>query len=670
MDANTDKRAAGTRLFMVAALSLFVELALIRWMGANVIYLGYFSNFVLLACFLGLGVGFLLTDRRYNLIDWAPVILALLMGLTLASRLEVSLPDSGDVVYFGIDPMSETSKLPLPVILSVIFLGTVSLFAAFGQAIGRCFAPFDPIPAYTIDIVGSLTGIVAFTVLSLVSTPSHLWFGIAGIAFVALQFKESPRARRLAILGAVGMTMLAWASHRDPRAIEARWSPYQFLKVHEGTQNTFNISANRVPHQFMVPVELQEPMYLEPYRIAREAGVDPKSALVIGSGSGSDIAYALSVGLERVHAVEIDPVIAAIGREYNPDKPYSDPAVKLSVTDGRRVLQHDDETYDLVIFALPDSLALLSSQASVRLESFLFTKEALEHARSRLNPDGVLILYNFYRNPFVVERIARTLEEIWGYRPLLVSEPESNLTLIAIGDTLDVGSKPVVEDAGPIPTDDWPFLYLKDRSIPTIYIGLVLGIWLITLLLVVRVSPRKTWRAGQWPFFMMGAAFLLLETKSIVQFSLLFGATWLVNSLVFAGVLLAVLGANAIVYFLKPKRFWPWYLGLAISLAAGYFVPISELTALSSDALRYTSAIVLLFSPIFFANMIFSRTFSDTEEADHSFGWNILGMMFGGTIEYASMVTGYQNMAIVVALFYGLALFTTIRAIRSEDQSL
>ena len=37
--------------------------------------------------------------------------------------------------------------------------------------------------------------------------------------------------------------------------------------------------------------------------------------------------------------------------------------------------------------------------------------------------------------------------------------------------------------------------------------------------------------------FFMGAAFLLLETKSIVQFALLFGTTWLVNSLVFAGIL-------------------------------------------------------------------------------------------------------------------------------------
>ena len=55
------------RLVLLSFLMLFVELALIRWTGSNVIYLSYFSNFVLLGSFLGIGLGFLRGDRRPDL---------------------------------------------------------------------------------------------------------------------------------------------------------------------------------------------------------------------------------------------------------------------------------------------------------------------------------------------------------------------------------------------------------------------------------------------------------------------------------------------------------------------------------------------------------------------------------------------------------------------------
>jgi len=347
MEDSLSRRSTGFRLFATAALSLFVELALIRWMGANVIYLGYFSNFVLLACFLGLGIGFLLVDSKRDLFQWSPVILALMMGVTLASRIELALPDYSEVVFFSVDPMSETSQMLIPVVMTGIFVGSVTIFAGFGQEIGRLFAPFEPIPAYTIDIVGSLVGILLFTLMSLASLPAYIWFGLSGAAFIALQARQSGRALRIAVIGAVGITALGWASHRDTRAVDARWSPYQFLKVYEGAEGTHSISANRVPHQFMVPVELDMPMYKLPYEIAEEHAEIPESLLIIGAGSGTDVAHALAKGVDHVHAVEIDPAIAAIGEELNPDRPYSDPRVKLTTDDGRHVLQHGEGTYDI-----------------------------------------------------------------------------------------------------------------------------------------------------------------------------------------------------------------------------------------------------------------------------------------------------------------------------------
>jgi spermidine synthase len=666
MFANAPK-ASAIRLFGIAAMSLFVELALIRWMGANVLYLGYFANFVLLACFLGLGLGFLLTKRDFDLFEWSPAVLALLLGVTLASRTEIPMPDFSEVVYFHMDKVSDRSNVAVAFTLGAIFLGTVGLFASFGQAIGRRFGDFDPIPAYTLDIFGSLAGIVSFTLLSFMGAPSYVWFGIAGAGYIAIQWSKGDRARRLAVLGAIGVTALAWASHRDTRASEVRWSPYQFLKVYSYDNGIRAITANRVPHQHMVPSDHDKAAYTMPMDIARNHRGLPESLLVIGAGSGSDLAFALRAGVKSIHAVEIDPVIAEFGETYNVDKPYSDPRVRRTITDGRRVLEHDPDTYDMVIFALPDSLALLSNQSSIRLESFLFTKESFESARERLNDGGVLALYNFYRSPYVVERIARTLEEVFGHRPVIVNDEESGITVIAIGEELVGSSEPVVQDDAPIPTDDWPFLYLRDRSFPSLYIYLVLSIWAASLLLVFLARGRESWPAGRWPYFFMGAAFLLLETKSIVQFSILFGATWLVNSLVFAGVLLAVLFANWLVHYFKPSRLWPWYVLLAVSLLLGWLVPIGELSVLESSAMRYILAVLLLFSPIFFANMIFSQTFAQSEKSELAFGWNILGMMLGGTIEYTSMVMGYQNLAILVAVFYALAFVTTARALRSGE---
>ena len=51
------------RLFSLTFLMLFVELTLIRWLGAYVVYMSYYSNFVLLGSFLGFGLGFLWSGR-------------------------------------------------------------------------------------------------------------------------------------------------------------------------------------------------------------------------------------------------------------------------------------------------------------------------------------------------------------------------------------------------------------------------------------------------------------------------------------------------------------------------------------------------------------------------------------------------------------------------------
>ena len=88
--------------------------------------------------------------------------------------------------------------------------------------------------------------------------------------------------------------------------------------------------------------------------------------------------------------------------------------MRVIIDDGRAFLERSDDRYDLILFALPDSLTLVSGQSSLRLESYLFTREAMEVARDHLTPDGVFAMYNYYRYPWLADRLANTSKRCMG----------------------------------------------------------------------------------------------------------------------------------------------------------------------------------------------------------------------------------------------------------------
>jgi len=263
--------------------------------------------------------------------------------------------------------------------------------------------------------------------------------------------------------------------------------------------------------------------------------------LVIGAGTGNDVAVALQYGAQHVDAVEIDPAIQQIGIDQHPLKPYADPRVTRYVNDGRAFLRTTTKHYDLVIFALPDSLTLVASTGNVRLESFLFTVEAFQSVRDHLNPDGTFVLYNSYREPWLVTKIGSMLETAFGTKPILRIYSESE-AVFAVGPPIAAlnGAAPPGDEVTPIPTvtgsapteatDDWPFLYLRSATIQPHYLIALAFVLLFALLSVGGAAAvTKTPLKGFSPhFFVLGSAFMLLETKSLVSFSLLFGTTcWL-----------------------------------------------------------------------------------------------------------------------------------------------
>lgn len=648
------------RLTLASMLMLFLELALIRWTGAKVVHLSYFSNFVLLGSFLGIGLGFLLAGRpRRNPPYYSAMALVGLVGFISAYPVTVSRSDKS-VIYFT---ALSTTGPPIWVTLPIIFIAVATIMAGPGELVADCFAVLPRLDAYRFDLIGSLLGIATFTLCSFAGAPPLVWFSIVAALFVVLFGQVSA-----SVSGILAITLLAMFAYPMVHNKNEFWSPYYQVTTYQASDGNggtkWHVYVNGVPHQTLSSAatkSLQRPYYLEPYRRIPHV---PNRVLIVGAGTGTDVAIALSQGVKHVDAVEIDPGLLNFGKTHNPDRAYSDPRVSTYVNDGRAFLERTNRTYDLILFALPDSLTLVSGASSLRLESYLFTKQAIESARDHLAPGGAFSMYNFYRERWLVDRLAGTLDTVFGHTPCLLSNPgTSSLAVMVVGlAPSDQQCQNTWHASGSVPSpssDDRPFLYVHGGQglfgIPFIYVIALGLIMLVSVFAVGAVGGRQV--TGMWEYrdlFLLGAAFLLLETKNVTGFALYFGTTWLVNALVFAGVLIAVLAAVEITRRVTTPTLPVMYAVLLGGLGLAWVVPASWVLGLPL-VLRAIVAIALAFLPIMAANIIFAKRFATTANPTTAFATNLLGAMLGGCLEYLSLATGYRSLLIVCAVLYVLA---------------
>ncbi|WP_433509388.1 spermidine synthase [Nonomuraea sp. CA-143628] len=646
--------AVRPRLILASGFMLFLELALIRWTGSNIVHLSYFTNFVLLGSFLGIGLGFLRVGRARRQPYYSPVILFGLVFVVLTFPVTVDRNTEGVLYWTSL----QTTGPPAWLILPVIFCAAALVLMGPAELVGRCFPELPRLEAYRYDLIGSLSGIAVFTALSFLSAPPVFWGLIAAAAYGVLLV---PRPR-IIYLGLVTVPSLAVVALLLAETLSAGafWSPYYKVTYKQFQQlgvPVTDISVNGIPHQQAVPAAARlqwERQYGLPYE---RASTPPKNVLIVGAGSGTDVAIALSKGATHVDAVEIDPKLRELGGSLHPDKPYDDPRVTTHITDGRAFLERTDDKYDLILFALPDSLTLVSGASSLRLESYLFTEEAMRAARAHLKPTGTFSMYNYYRESWLVDRLASTVQNAFGHKPCVdVVSTAGQQAVITAGATASA-QRCAGEWAGaaagtPPPTgDDRPFLYLKDGDIPSLYL-ITLGLILAVSLIAVRVVAGPYRRMRPYAdLFLLGVAFMLLETKSVTGFALLFGTTWVVNAIVFAGVLVAVLAAVEITRRFRTPPLPVMYGVLFGGLLLAWLVPNTWLLSLPLP-LRAVAAVTVAFLPIFAANVVFAKRFSDSADATTSFGANLLGAMVGGCLEYLALVIGYKGLLIVAAVLY------------------
>ena len=638
------------RLVVLSGLTLFVELALIRWTAANDVELVSLTNFVLLASFLGIGVGFLLARWQRDLLRVGPPALALLVAFMLVFPVKlVALAGPGQFQSAG-----GRSPLPQWVGLPLLFALVTGVMACLGQGLAVNFARFGSLEAYRYDIVGSVVGIAGFSALSFIGLPPVAWGAVVAAAFLLLL----GRARWWAWIAIVALLVMLAA---ESLSSYDRWSPYYKITAvaPPGTTGVLTVSGNNIPYQTLYPLRTLhaiESFYFFPYRHVRGK---PGSVLVIGAGTGNDVGVALSEGARHIDAVEIDPGLVALGKAHNPEHAYQSPRVSLHIGDGRAYLENTDRRYSLILYALPDSLTALTGQAApVGLENYLLTSQAIEAAKAHLAPGGTFAMYNYYQ-PFLLARYATQMQDVFGSRPCVeVGDPlggrrQAVLTMAGSGRVPHCRSLWSGRRVAPV-SDDRPYPYLPTPSIPGHYLA-VLGLILAGSLLLVRGAGGSLRRMAPFvDLFCMGAAFMLLETKNIVQFALLFGTTWYVNSLVFAGVLVSIYAAIETARHVTLPRPVLLYGALLVALALTWAVPQASLLALPAP-LRFGAATALAFGPVFLANLVFAQRFRAVASSTTAFGANLLGAIVGGVLEYLSLMLGFRFLLVVVAALYGLA---------------
>jgi SAM-dependent methyltransferase len=688
-------------LFLISFLILFFELTCIRWFASTVVFLTFFTNLVLMACFLGMTTGCLIASRPRDYIrSMLPLtLITVAAALTVVwaynhfgqVAIDVGGQRSPQVVYFGTEYRAkDPSKflIPIEVIAGLFFVLIAGMFLGLGQVLGRAFnsAP-DRVAAYTANLLGSLAGIGAFAGAAYLHTTPHFWFAVCVAG--CLWFTRPWTAAQ--VFSQIGLLLLiAITAYGIGEKGETQWSPYYKIQYNP---RTANIEVNGMAHQAMQDITKFQGAYAVPHDLNRGIGQPPfQDMLIIGAGSGNDVAMALSAGVGHIDAVEIDPSINRIGREDHPNHPFDDPRVSLHYDDGRSFVHKTAKQYDLIVYALVDSLVLHSGYSSLRLESFLFTEEAFRDIRARLKPGGMFVMYNFYRQGWIVARLDKMAGEVFGAKPLVISLPyqarispedsqADHFTVIMAGngvsDKTDAMRKNLLEnlarnpgaaaektflgpaevDAGSIrllPTDDWPFLYLKNRAIP--FKPSVTGMILIAALsagFLLAFSPGGRLRPNGQMFF-LGAGFMLLETRGVVQMALLFGSTWVVNSVVFAAILVMALLSNLTVLAFKPGRLWPFYVALGVGLLLNLTVPLERFLALGGSA-RALTACAFVFVPIYFAGIIFAVAFRDSRQPDMDFGSNIGGVILGGLSEYFSLVVGFKWLLLIALGYYALS---------------
>ncbi|KKS13909.1 MAG: Methyltransferase type 12 [Candidatus Yanofskybacteria bacterium GW2011_GWA1_41_6] len=684
------------QLALVSFVILFLELLLIRLIGTEIRIFAYLSNIILFAIFIGSGVGMLI-KRRFSLRVSAVLLLIIVFAIQTGVFSGITnwlAPLNENIIWFQQDAGSLGGIIGGLLLTTLLFFLVLLSFIPLGQYLGDIFEDSKRIVlVYSINVAASILGMWAFYGSSFFAISPSV--GIIVAQFILILLSDNKKHQSFIVVILV-LTAAIGLGRRDEsegyRLAKTVWSPYQKLSLYEYPKNDFSrseyiLNVNGVTfmgffdfsdeRRAWIEKKVQElPMpdaydvrFADQYRLPYLIKPDIQDVLIVGAGGGNDVAAAVREKALAIDAVEIDPQIVKLGKEYHPEHPYSSSRVNIVIDDGRSFFRKTNKKYDLVVMGLADSHTLSSSLTNIRLDHYLYTKESLEEVKKILKPDGLLYLsFEVGEKGRTGEKIEKNLEQVFGHEPVVfklydteffglggvifmangggdVKEKylSKNYDLQKFIEARQVHYNPSVKSL----TDDWPYLYLDKPLIPKIYLGFF--IFLITMFLALRRTI--VWRGSfRWDLFTLGAGFLLYEFQNVSKTSLLFGNTWTTNLFTITAILLFILLAN-LVQAKYPLSLKVAYVGIVLTFIAQFMVPLEVFNFLSF----YTKAIVsslFLNLPLFFSGVIFITLFRNAKEKSAAFASNLMGSAAGGLFEVFSFLWGIQSL-----LFFALACY-------------
>lgn len=695
-------------IFLISILGLFLELLFIRWIGTEIRIFAYLQNTILIACFLGLGLGMFTASKpirlKQSLIPITFILLLMAVPITRTALGAISelLSVLGDLGIWASlitnDALLAIGSLLIGLALTYFLLALIiDMFVPVGRILGRLMnAHPNPIWAYSVNIAGSVFGTWAFVWLSYFYQPPFTWFIVTAVllALVIAWTKKDVKINFI-LLGCI--MILSWFASQSPNVINVVWSPYQKLEVHEINSNRdYFITVNNVGYQAIIdlskshvsenpgkyPSELRG---ISQYDLPALLHPNPKSILIVGAGAGNDVAGALRHNVESITAVEIDPAIIALGRRLHPEKPYSNPNVRVVNDDARSFFATTHEKYDVISFGLLDSHTT-TAMTNARLDHYVYTIESIAQAKSKLNPGGIIVLSFEAQKPFIADRIRLALKDVFNQEPLIFRIPPSAYGfggVIFVAGDLENVQKELNADENlnlyvkhlqstypfqfalntKITSDDWPYIYLESPKIPTLYY-LLAGLMILLFIRGYRKSEAdiaiSIKNQNFLHFFFLGSAFLLLEVQNISKASVVLGNTWQVNAVIISSILGMALLANWIAYKFHGLALAVVYvllIGTAVSL---YFIDLARF-----GFLPYATKAIIVGSltslPMLFSGIVFVRSFAVAQEKSNALGANLIGALAGALLQSITFITGIKALLLIVAGFYLLSWLTIPR---------
>jgi spermidine synthase len=682
---------------------------LIRWIGTEVRIFAYLQNTILVTCFLGLGLG-CFTSRKPIVIREMLLPLFILVLLFAIPVTRNALGHTSDLLNVLSDLViwgDVIIKLPVDNVFFVclglaitysLMVWILDIFVPIGRVLGRLMDNHpNTILAYSANVGGSLMGTWLFVLLSALYQPPLAWFALVGV--MMLFFIGLPSGTRIFnIVLLCTIVCLSWFAGIVPGSIEVAWSPYQKLVLRDPLPQDWEIgkyvvTVNNTSYQEMIDLNASrtrsDPKQYPPdingfsqYDIPLLLHPDPRSILIVGAGTGNDVAAALRHGMKQITAVEIDPSILSLGKRYHPEHPYDSPIVRIVNDDARSFFASCKERYDIISFGLLDSHTT-TAMTNARLDHYVYTLESIKRAKSLLTDRGVMTLNFYAMRYFIADRMARVLRDVFHEDPIYFRVPSTGYgrggLMFVSGDHMTV-KKQIAQNRNlaffiekwqkenpwnlayttRVATDDWPYIYLERSKIPLLYY-LLAG---IMVLLFIRSLKRwnagslfTRWNLSSWHFFFLGAAFLLLEVQNISKSSVVLGNTWEVNAIIISGVLCMILLANLIVSKFPRVSLLPVYLLLFGTCLLLYFVDIARF-----GFLPYATKAVMVGGfttlPMIFSGIVFIHSFANIRKKDEALGANLLGALVGALLQSITFVTGIKALLLIVMGLYFLAMLT------------